>query len=559
MSGWTGLAFVLLAGGTAHLVFSWIGFNPTDEGFILAASRRLLDGQIPHRDFISIRPALPYLTFLPVVWLGGEYTIWLSRGLAWIEIAGVAWCWVAVLDRLLGLALGVRSRIALAVSAFALCAHTFPVMAWHSVDALAAASLGLALTTDRRPRVRWAGYAALGASLLARQNFVFLVLGALLLSGDWRRPRYLAAAALPVGLAAAVLWWLGAGPAALAQLSSKHDLVPVGLLRYLRHGYLPWSIAIGAGAMALLAGDVRLARHPGPGDPGPTVGALTMTGAAFWTSLEMRFPEFFMQQSFALFGLAAGGCLWLAVSLFRGPRPGAPPPVPLERRRRSAVAGALAVLAAWTVSLSFGYNTPALLAGALAALLLGWPLALLGRDPVTRHVRGALVLLLALHAGVSVTACAVARWRYPYRDQPARKLTVPLDGLLAGGRLIRTNPNTAAYLADLGEAVRRAGPGSYAIVPDLAAYWVRPPRPNPLPIDWAEGFTLSPPGLFDRVTGAMCTGTPRPVVIVAKVCGEYLPTGFFPVPDDSFNRMAPWVRAHGRKLGETKLFELYRL
>ena len=32
------------------------GFNPSDDGVILAQSYRLLQGQIPHLDFISIRP-----------------------------------------------------------------------------------------------------------------------------------------------------------------------------------------------------------------------------------------------------------------------------------------------------------------------------------------------------------------------------------------------------------------------------------------------------------------------------------------------------------------------
>ncbi|MFH2144311.1 MAG: hypothetical protein ABIJ97_17925, partial [Bacteroidota bacterium] len=32
------------------------GFNPSDDGVILAQSYRLLNGEIPHKDFIAIRP-----------------------------------------------------------------------------------------------------------------------------------------------------------------------------------------------------------------------------------------------------------------------------------------------------------------------------------------------------------------------------------------------------------------------------------------------------------------------------------------------------------------------
>jgi len=33
------------------------GFNPTDEGVVLAQSWRIINGETPHQDFISIRPA----------------------------------------------------------------------------------------------------------------------------------------------------------------------------------------------------------------------------------------------------------------------------------------------------------------------------------------------------------------------------------------------------------------------------------------------------------------------------------------------------------------------
>ena len=73
------LLFLLAVPLAAHLLFSWIGFNPTDDGFTLAYSRRLLEGQVPHRDFILLRPALSPLLHVPVVALGEAYTFWLSR------------------------------------------------------------------------------------------------------------------------------------------------------------------------------------------------------------------------------------------------------------------------------------------------------------------------------------------------------------------------------------------------------------------------------------------------------------------------------------------------
>ena len=71
--------FILTVSVVSHLLFSWIGFNPTDDGFILSLSRRIIDGQFPHRDFIFIRPALSPVIHVPFVYFGGEYTFWFSR------------------------------------------------------------------------------------------------------------------------------------------------------------------------------------------------------------------------------------------------------------------------------------------------------------------------------------------------------------------------------------------------------------------------------------------------------------------------------------------------
>ena len=52
------LSFLVLVPLVAHLLFSALGFNPTDDGFTLAYSRRIIEGEIPHRDFMMLRPFL---------------------------------------------------------------------------------------------------------------------------------------------------------------------------------------------------------------------------------------------------------------------------------------------------------------------------------------------------------------------------------------------------------------------------------------------------------------------------------------------------------------------
>jgi len=82
--GWiAALALLTLAAGL-HLGFSPLGFDPSGDGAVLAEGRRLLAGQIPHRDFISFRPAGSAFLHLPEVILGGDHALLISRASVWL-------------------------------------------------------------------------------------------------------------------------------------------------------------------------------------------------------------------------------------------------------------------------------------------------------------------------------------------------------------------------------------------------------------------------------------------------------------------------------------------
>ena len=126
-----------------HFAFSCLGFNPTDDGFTLAYSRRLLDGQLPHRDFIIIRPPLSPVLHMPIVWFGGEYTFWLSRLVYWLMCGCMAWIWVDIASRMSRRSLNPMETVYGGCLAFMLLANQTPVMAWHTQDGLFLASIGV--------------------------------------------------------------------------------------------------------------------------------------------------------------------------------------------------------------------------------------------------------------------------------------------------------------------------------------------------------------------------------------------------------------------------------
>lgn len=97
---WTGIIFLILVPTISQILFSKLGFNPTDDGFILAGAKRVLNGQIPHLDFVSIRPAGSYYLHGPIVFFGGDYVIWISRYFAWFQFACISWAWIVITNHI---------------------------------------------------------------------------------------------------------------------------------------------------------------------------------------------------------------------------------------------------------------------------------------------------------------------------------------------------------------------------------------------------------------------------------------------------------------------------
>lgn len=522
------LLFLPLA---AHFLFSWIGFNPTDDGFILAGARRILEGQVPHRDFISIRPAGSFLLHTPEVWAGGARVFLISRAVFWFEIAAGAWCWTLLLEWARGRSFAAGARLAVATTIAALDAHVFPSMAWHSVDAATLAAVGLAMAAGAPGWRKIAGYAILGLAPVCRQNFVPLVPLGLLLLGDVRRPRCWLAALAPAGLYVAAIAALGGWADMLAQLGARMDLIGPGITAYV--GLRETWVGLAAGAAAALGVRWRwsAALRPFAVKAGAVVGA----SVAFSGVLALYRGSVHAGPAFLLAGAAAG--IAGTLTFLDWPR---------------ARAAWLAAAAGWCISISLGYNTPVLLAGALAGVA-----AALVID-VLEEIRPAAVILFAIVLAIaSLGSLWHARHLFIYRDRPAAGLTADLGTVLPGGRGIRTNPETAAFLADLGEAAARYGKWPYAVLPDCAAWWVCARGVNPLPLDWIYNPEISTPELFMRTMKVMEAGRGRVCILLQKYRVDSIAWNRRPIRGLPQYGIEEYVRKTFRKMGETAYFEIY--
>jgi hypothetical protein len=541
--------FLLLVPAISHLLFSWMGMTPTDDGFNLAMSRRLLEGEIPHRDFITPRPAGTEILYAPLVLLGGDYTIWISRFFVWFQFACIAWIWTTVIGRLPRRPLGMVEQMALALMVFALTAHNFLLTPWPTIDGLWIASVGLPCCLSPRPFRKFAGYFMVGAACLFKQNFIILGPVFLIMLEDWRRLRYWVAVALPPACYVILLGATGALSDARLQLTAHSELFQTGIRAYLLERWSPYAGLIAAYfGLLIVSGTAKTQFFSFPSEVRFCLGVLGVSLVAVAAAACLMTDYASLKFSFALFGMLAGTLLYYI----------------FHQNEKDAVVriGILVMAVMWSTSISLGWNFPVFGSGMAVALFAIVVRLVLPADVPAKRYWNTSAWIISL-AAITLICFGVGRSRHIYKERPASELRCSLDGILPGGRLIWTNPVTFEYMKELHEAIEQAGGQEYAVIPDAAIHWVKSLQRNPLPIDWPHDMELSNPALLDRVIQALESRRGRIVILVAKVTGFSLGDKPKPLseaypPYPTYNKVAPYVASHFHKIGEMQYWEIYK-
>jgi len=86
---------------------------------------------------------------------------------------------------------------------------------------------------------------------------------------------------------------------------------------------------------------------------------------------------------------------------------------------------------------------------------------------------------------VTIIAFVVARQTYICRETSAHFLIYNMGEVLPGEKLIKTNHNTYLFLEDLqvAENIAKEEGKEYAIIPHVAANWIKSSQTNPLSIE----------------------------------------------------------------------------
>ncbi len=524
--------------GVCHVAYSWIGFNPTDDGYHLAGSRRILSGAIPHRDFITIRPPGSFYLHAPAVAFGGEYILLASRLFVWLELVSMMWAWIFIINHYLQV-IDWQKKTHLAMVfiwtliGLVFSAHSFPMMAWHTIDGLVFGSLGLALILQPRLSLKRVGYVMIGCSPLFKQNFMALPPLVWLLTAQWRHWKDFKNSllmAVPLLSYLGIITLAGGLPDLQLQLVTQTGFSFAAYLKPTNWWpFSAWGIAAGL-----------YLYHPRKAFR--WVGVALLGYFLFYVRESFSVvARFLNSQSYHLFHLTLGLLLY--------------PLLTWRSNSKVVQLGLLGLSFAWVASISIGYLSPALGTGPLAMIIL----AVLYRQSQKvemlklYYVVGLLILLFYCRRSFQWM-----RYMGAYREPPAAQLTYDLGDVLPGAKGVRSTQHTHEVFADLKQAIELTHGRKYALVPDYAVHWMSSQQSNPLAIDWPQQTELASEALKNRIAQNLDQlQTEGGIVIVEKDDASRLANGFVPIPDNSYF-IVEYVETHWTPEQETDHFILYR-
>lgn len=382
------------------VLYTPYGMDTTDFGYFYAYAWRILEGQIPYRDFSYIKPALPLYWHAFWLWLSpNDWEILAGKAGFLFTLLLASWLSALYIQKIFNLERLNLPLPLLASAAFVYSIHSFPHMPWHTADGVLFSSAALYLAACAWPVP--SGIMA-GCAMLCKQSFLLLPF-AILLFLFYRFHKikicvlFIIAWAGVLLLFFAWIWWNGAWDDFRAMTTGQLDIreaLDAGIWIYLRQNWTLPFLALLPWLFCKIMGK----KLPHVLLPAYIYMNLLLIWQIYlvhtsktWIGYGTSWPTLLM--------LLGGLCMLFPRSFLL--------PLALPEMYRPPLACAISLgailLASWSVAISGGYKIPAMMA---APLLFSLYL-------VHYRLGGAILPLawLSLVCGLAMFAFA---WRYPY-------------------------------------------------------------------------------------------------------------------------------------------------
>lgn len=451
-----------------------VGFNPSDDGLILAQSQRILAGEIPHRDFLTPRPAgSPLLHSLELLLPTPQIVT--SRLIVFIQLLVISVTLCFLICRRSPLWANTTLRIPVIVGVMTLNTHQFPLMPWHTIDGIMFCLLGIFFIEKSKETT--SAYllpvAALfiGVTPVIKQSFApSLVVGAVLIllcKHQMLFNRILSIVMLTIPVALYLVWiQINDGLSAMtAQLFSSPMPSTVSLWSGVNRTILIICVATCIFGIARL----KIAKRTSAFSKLNVLLSIAVSSSALYVVAtgQLRLTNW----STPLLFLSTAA-VFLSLSTLRN---------------LLGVSAAIVALGFMT-SLSWGYPNSNLISGGLLLISL-LPVTALARTlpkNLTSRFSGRFITTFGAWATslLLIFVLYESRLGAVYRDVPYDKQTSSLSSISSNLLGIRSNPNIYQVLNDVKDCLDKYPARYLAVLPDASIFPFLFEKDNPLKVDW---------------------------------------------------------------------------
>ncbi|MFA6128033.1 MAG: hypothetical protein WC699_12060 [Bacteroidales bacterium] len=524
------------------------GFNPSDDGVILAQSYRMLQGEVPHRDFISIRPAgsavmhlIHFFSPIPLE-ISARWMVLIEYLIYSIMITLLlTGSWFKGFRKL-----NYRFLVAgSVVGIFILNQNHYNFFPWTTIDGLFWFSIALYSWFRVKSGLSgklfiWQVLVWLGVScaVLCRQTFALpgailvlrMVVWVIGQSGQsrqaWVRSLLLAAmiGLVPGWIYASVLTYAGAWPDFFQQMTGRTELWETGVVTFIQAFW--HSPAPALFGLAVISGLIKIwSTESGRDSLRIDVFLMLQKYLSFGFKIALVFlifikPAWLFQISLFFFWMLILDIL--LIYFHDGVLP---------RWIRPAF---WILLVAWTSAISLGDNAPIFALGWLA----GTAILIQIKDfsnRIYRKIRPFQTIAGVVLLPLLLLSALIVQTRVNYRDLPAKELTKAGGDIFPGLRGIRLSPAMSDYLGEIRRLYLEAGApkGRFAVWPNNALIYPLLGSPNPFILDWMQPaeFVGNEKRVMESIRKVLLGE--EVIILVEKVNIKWITTGNIPVDSRS--------------------------
>lgn len=538
------VALIILAIYAILGIPSTEGFNPSDDGVILAQSFRILQGEIPHRDFISIRPAgsgvmhmVHFFSPLPLEisarWMVLiEYLIYsifvtfLLIG-SWFKGLNKTYYWLVISGSVLVI--------------FILNQNHYNLFPWTTIDGLFWFSIALFAWSRLKNNAtgkhfKWQVLIlfTVTCSSLCRQTFalpgMLLVLRMVVWeAGQWKRPRLkvmlslmlaMIIGSLPGLLYAGVLTLTGSWQDFYQQLTGRTEFWETGVVRF-AHAFWNSPVLILFG-LAIISGLIKIWNtQSGKDNYRIDMFIMVQKSISLLVKIVLVFAVFLKPALLFAVSLAFFWILVLDIFLiYLHDRQ-------LPRWTRPAF---WILLVAWTSAISLGDNAPVFALGWLAGTAILMQIKDF-RNRIYRKVRQYQLITAGLLIPALFVLSLVVQPRVNYRDKPASQLTHEGGEIFPGLAGIKISAGMSEYLSEIKRLYSEFGSpkGRFAVWPNNALIYPLLGSKNPFMVDWMQSaeYVGNEKRVHESIRNIM--NTKDLIILLEKVNVKWIATERVPV------------------------------